>query len=229
MRSSSTVDRRSFIRTAGRFVGGTAAAGGLLSLGRSTLDAWARSAASASTREPLIEPSEIRSANGVLDLTMTAAPGPVQLGDLAFSGLLYNGAYVPPTLRVRLGDTLRITLRNHLTSGLTRPGYVGPICAGTGAPSNLHFHGMSVSPQENGDNVFVHVQPSETFKYEVHIPASGRQGPGLFWYHPHAHGFVNDQILGGLSGALVVEGMNQLFPLLSRFQERLFLDQARHT
>jgi FtsP/CotA-like multicopper oxidase with cupredoxin domain len=58
----------------------------------------------------------------------------------------------------------------------------------------------------------------------VRIPASGRQGPGLFWYHPpHAHGFVNDQILGGLSGALVVDGMDQLFPFLRGWPERLFL------
>ena len=72
----------------------------------------------------------MRSVNGMLDATITAAPGPVQLGDRAFTGLLYNGAYVPPTLRARLGDTLRITFRNNLTSGLDRPGYVGPICTG---------------------------------------------------------------------------------------------------
>jgi FtsP/CotA-like multicopper oxidase with cupredoxin domain len=30
-------------------------------------------------------------------------------------------------------------------------------------PSNLHFHGMSVSPQGNSDNVFVHIHPGETF------------------------------------------------------------------
>jgi FtsP/CotA-like multicopper oxidase with cupredoxin domain len=139
--------------------------------------------------EPLIQPLETRSADGILDATITAAPGPVQLGDRAFAGLVYNGAYVPPTLRARLGDTLRIAFRNNLTSGLDRPGYVGPICTGASSPSNLHFHGMSVSPQGNSDNVFIHVQPDETFQYEVRIPASGRQGPGLFWYHPHAHGF----------------------------------------
>ena len=82
---------------------------------------------------------------------------------------------------------------------------------------------MSVSPLGNSDNVFVHVQPGETFQYQVRIPALGRQGPGLFWYHPHAHGFVNDQILGGMSGALVVDGIDQLFPLLHGLPERFFL------
>ncbi|WP_246799313.1 multicopper oxidase family protein [Bradyrhizobium sp. CCBAU 51753] len=220
MRRSSTLNRRSFIKAAGGFVGGTAAAGGLLSLGPSMR---ARSQPKTPAPEPLIQPPEISSANGMLDTAIAAAPGQVQLGDRAFAGLLYNGAYVPPILRVRLGDTLRTTFRNNLTSGLDRPGYVGPICTGSGTASNLHFHGMSVSPQGNSDNVFVHVQPGETFEYRVSIPAAGRQGPGLFWYHPHAHGFVDDQILGGMSGALVVDGIDQLFPLLHGLPERFFL------
>lgn len=221
MRQSSTLDRRLFIKTAGRFFGATAAAGGLLSLGPSM--PGARSQPRAPTPEPLIQPPEMHSVNGVLDMTIAAAPGPVQLGDRAFTGLLYNGAYVPPTLRARLGDTLRISFRNNLNSELDRPGYLGPICAGVGTASNLHFHGMSVSPQANSDNVFVHVQPGETFQYQVRIPASGRQSPGLFWYHPHAHGFVNNQIIGGMSGALVVDGIDELFPLLHRLPERFLL------
>ncbi|MGN8550121.1 hypothetical protein ACQPTN_38295 [Bradyrhizobium sp. 13971] len=139
MRQSSTLDRRSFIKAASRFVGGTAAAGSLPSLGPSTTTARARSQPNAPTPEPLIQPPETRSANGMLDLTMTAAPGPVQLADRAFTGLLYNGAYVPPTLRARLGDTLRITLRNNLTSGLDRPGYVGPVCTGAGTRRTYIF------------------------------------------------------------------------------------------
>ena len=174
MRQSSTLNRRLFIKASIRFAGRTAAAGSLLSLGPS-MPARARSQPKTPAPEPLIQPPERRSANGILDATVTAAPGPVQLGDRAFTGLLYNGAYVPPMLRARLGDTLRITFRNNLTSGLDRPGYVGPICTGAGTPSNLHFHGMSVSPQGSSDNVFVHVQPGETFQYQVRIPASGRR------------------------------------------------------
>ena len=61
--------------------------------------------------EPLIQPPQIRSANGLLKATIMAAPGRVQLGDFALSGYLYNGAYLPPVLRPRLGDTMRITLK----------------------------------------------------------------------------------------------------------------------
>jgi FtsP/CotA-like multicopper oxidase with cupredoxin domain len=163
-------------------------------------------------RTALAAPPEIRSENGVLEAVLTAAAGTVRLGDVTFGGLLYDGSYLPPLLRARLGDTLRIRFRNALLDD----------------PSNLHFHGMSVSPQGQGDNVFVHVHPGGTFNYEVQIPARGRQGPGLFWYHPHAHGVVDKQIMGGMSGGLVVEGSDKLYPFLKDLPERfLFLKQAQ--
>jgi len=186
------MDRRSFLMAAGVAAG----------------TALVRPVRAASPRqELLIQPSEIRSENAVLSAVLTAAPGRVQLGDVAFPGLVYNGAYLPPLLRVRLGDTMRIRFRNALADD----------------PSNLHYHGMSVSPQGRSDNVFVHVHPGGEFEYEVHIPARGRQGPGLFWYHPHAHGVVDKQIMGGMSGGLVVDGSEQLFPVLKGLPERLLL------
>jgi FtsP/CotA-like multicopper oxidase with cupredoxin domain len=201
-------DRRSFLKGAGR--AGLAAATLLRS--RSVLvgpaAALLRSGrADAGERRPLIQPAEIRSENGILKATITAAPGRVQLGDFAFPGLLYNGAYLPPLLRPRLGDTMRITFRNNLSDD----------------PSNLHYHGMSVSPRGNSDNVFIHVHPGHQFEYEVRIPATGRQRPGLFWYHPHAHGVVAKQILGGMSGGLVVDGFENLFPIVQALPERFFL------
>jgi len=172
-------------------------------------------------RQPLIQPQEIRSENGVLRATITAAPGPVQLGNFAFPGLLYNGAYLPPLLRPRLGDTMRITFRNVLPDSRSDL----PICGSTLSEntSNLHFHGMAVSPKGNSDNVFVCVEPGREFEYEVRIPATGRQRPGLFWYHPHAHGVVAKQILGGMSGGLVVDGFETLFPIVRGLPERFFL------
>jgi FtsP/CotA-like multicopper oxidase with cupredoxin domain len=158
-------------------------------------------------RELLVQPSEIRSRNGVLAATLTAAAGDVRVGDHSFPGFLYNGSYLPPLLRPRLGDIMRITFRNALPDD----------------PSNVHYHGLSVSPQGRSDNVFVHVHPGEQFEYEVRIPAAGRQQPGLFWYHPHAHGVVAKQMLGGMSGGLVVEGADELYPVLKGLPERFFL------
>jgi suppressor of ftsI len=186
------MNRRSFL-----MAGGVAAGAALLQLPR----------ASAAAQQPLIQPAEIRSRNGLLEVALSAAPGRAQLGEYAFPGLLYNGSYMPPLLRVRLGDTMRVRFTNALADD----------------PSNLHYHGMSVSPQGKSDNVFVHVHPGGQFDYEVRIPATGRQGPGLFWYHPHAHGVVEKQILGGMSGGLVVDGSERLFPMLADLPERFLL------
>src|SRR5882672_1527717 len=202
------LDRRSFLTAATRTSAalavpilrwGAAIAGPSASL----LPAAARAA----TAETLLQPPHIRSKNGVLEATITAAPGRVELGDYAFPGFLYNAAYMPPVLRARVGDTMRIAFQNNLPDD----------------PSNLHYHGLVVSPQGRGDNVFIHVHPGDDFKYEVRIPDSGRQGPGLFWYHPHAHGVVAKQMLGGMSGALVIDGSEQLFPILRDLPERFFL------
>jgi len=196
-------DRRSFLKSVGRtgfaaialpagaFFGGTGE-------GQSRAD-------DKRVRRPLLQPQEIRSENGVLRATIAAARGQVHLGDVVLDGYLYNGSYLPPLLRPRLGDTMRITFRNDLPD-----------------PSNLHFHGMAVSPQDNSDNVFVHVHPGHQFDYEVHIPSKGRQRPGLFWYHPHAHGVVAKQMLGGMSGGLVVDGFDTLFPIIRGLPERFF-------
>jgi len=74
-------------------------------------------------------PNEIHSRDGVLKTTITAAAGEVDLGSgISFPGSLYNGAYLPPVLRVRAGDVLRIRFRNQLPR----------------EPSNLHFHGLGV-------------------------------------------------------------------------------------
>jgi hypothetical protein len=53
-------------------------------------------AAAQPSGEPLVQPSEIRSDSGVLKAAITAASRPVQLGDVALAGYLYNDAYLPP-------------------------------------------------------------------------------------------------------------------------------------
>ena len=83
--STSRLDRRSFLKAASG-LGKAAAVARVLSPGLSMLAAPVRSRAEASTPEPLMQPAELHSANGVLDATITAAPGPVRLGEHAFPG-----------------------------------------------------------------------------------------------------------------------------------------------
>ena len=134
----------------------------------------------------LLGPPELRSENGRLQLTLDAARGRVELGGRPAGALCYNGTVPGPTLRLRPGDELSIRLVNGLDE-----------------PTNLHVHGLHVSPRASGDNVFVEVMPGEGFDYSYRLPAD--HPPGVYWYHPHHHGLVAGQIFAGLFGAIIVE------------------------
>jgi FtsP/CotA-like multicopper oxidase with cupredoxin domain len=68
--------------------------------------------------------------------------------------------------------------------------------------------------------VFVHISPGETFTYEIKIP---EKHVGLFWYHPHMHGDVDRQIIGGMSGGILVDGSERLYPFVKGLTERVLL------
>lgn len=150
---------------------------------------WTWTSAESKQPQPgrrLVQPAELRGTNGRLQLRLDAAHGPVRIGGRNATALSYNGGLPGPTLRLNAGDQLGVTLHNGLDD-----------------PTNLHVHGLHVSPQGNGDNPFVMVEPGASFDYEYRLPVD--HPPGLYWYHPHHHGFVADQVFGGLYGAIIVE------------------------
>lgn len=134
----------------------------------------------------LAQPPEERSSNGRLQVQLEAAPGQIMLAGQQAAALGYNGRIPGPTLRIQPGDVLRIRLVNNLPQA-----------------TNLHVHGLHVSPKGSGDNPFVSVDPGDAFDYEYKLPLD--HPPGVYWYHPHHHGTVADQIFAGLFGAIIVE------------------------
>lgn len=133
----------------------------------------------------LTEPPTLTSADGRLELELAAAPTTVAIGGTAVQAITYNGTVPGPTLRLTRGD--RVSLR---------------FVNGLGAPTNLHTHGLVVSPEGNSDNVFVMIDPGGTHDYEYVLGAD--HPPGVFWYHPHHHGNSAEQLFGGLYGAIIV-------------------------
>jgi FtsP/CotA-like multicopper oxidase with cupredoxin domain len=93
----------------------------------------------------------------------------------------------------------------------------------TAATTNLHFHGLAVPPLCHQDETLrTLIQPGDPpFEYRIQIPRD--QPPGLYWYHPHIHGFSETQLLGGASGALIVEGVTKAFPELAQLPERVLV------
>lgn len=59
------------------------------------------------------------------------------------------------------------------------------------------------------------------FEYRLRVPEN--TPAGLYWYHPHPHGFTKAQVLGGASGALIVEGIEKANPLTAGRPERVLV------
>jgi FtsP/CotA-like multicopper oxidase with cupredoxin domain len=76
--------------------------------------------------------------------------------------------------------------------------------------TNIHFHGLNVAPVCHQDEVVkTLIQAGDPpFQYNLTIPAN--DAPGVYWYHPHPHGFTFNQVNGGASGAIILEGSNPL-------------------
>lgn len=134
----------------------------------------------------------------------------------------YNGQTVPPLIRVTPGGRLKIEYVNALPAIPGEPCDVAP-CMNM---SNLHFHGLHVSPQSPQDDVLdMMAMPGETLKYLLSIPLD--QPSGLYWYHPHPHGESHRQVLDGMSGAIIVEGIDRYVPEVRRLRERVLVIRGR--
>jgi suppressor of ftsI len=133
-------------------------------------------------------------------------------------GFNYDGRFVPPTIRVVPGGELRVTYVNDLPVRSKERCALGPCMDMT----NLHFHGMEVSPQFGQDDVLGMIaMPGRTLHYDVRVPADAP--PGLYWYHTHPHGESEREALDGMSGAIVVEGIDRYVPEVRRLPERVLV------
>src|SRR3984885_7678030 len=184
-------------------------------------------------------PPELESQNGVLEvtfkfLTATDAQGLPRYCFITDTGLQ------APTLRVNPGDQLIIHFQNDLPASSAASASdnmagmkmalasaatsTSSACKGSmsATVTNIHFHGTNVAPVCGQDEV-VHtlIQPGQSFDYNVQIPQN--EPPGLYWYHPHPHGFSEGQVQGGATGALIVEGLQNVDTALAGLTERTFV------
>jgi FtsP/CotA-like multicopper oxidase with cupredoxin domain len=183
------------------------------------------------------EPEDLRSRNGALTLDLTARNEVQQDGAIRYCYSLPDGNQ-SPTLRLKPGDLLILRLKNAL-SDVKRPhgasqnehvhdsaGPAGDPCTSTtmtATSTNLHFHGLTIPPVCHQDDVLrTSIQPDDPpFEYRFRIPDN--EPPGLYWYHPHIHGFSSQQVLGGASGALIVEGIERANPEVAGLPERVLV------
>ena len=140
---------------------------------------------------------------------------------------LYNdkksGLQEAPTLRVKPGKSIVLNLKNALPGEQLNKnpcpwdGGMPPLNA-----TSLHYHGLNVSPECGQDNsVQTVVTPGQTFSYNIAV--SKDEPPGLYWYHPHVHMQAESQVLSGLTGNIVVEGMGKFNKQADKLPERVFV------
>jgi suppressor of ftsI len=182
--------------------------------------------------QDLPEPPVVRAAKGVASVALTAEINPAT-GQPQF---VYNGQQgVAPTIEISPGDTIEVDVTDDLpvipppmargqddddTSDLQ----MMPV--GDADDMNLHFHGLTVSPRKPSDDVLgMLAQPGQSLHYVVHVPKN--QEPGLYWYHPHVHGFTSFQVgQSGMSGAIVIDGLERHVRGLASLKQRLLIVRA---
>lgn len=147
-----------------------------------------------------------QSRDGLLEIDLEARENSIDLGGKPAYLLTYNGQVPAPRLEAKKGDRVRIHFTNRLSQ-----------------PTNLHYHGLHLPPTGNADNVFLHIPPGERLTYEFDIAQN--QSAGTFWYHPHLHGFVAEQLFGGLAGLFIVRGELDEIPEIKAAKEEFLVLQ----
>ncbi len=173
----------------------------------------------------------VRSTNGRLSVALNATYGeflyPIRPDGRPGSRRYvrtWNGKLGGTTWRVRPGDRLDVALTNNLP-----PNPDPQMPANVNVPhqfnsTNLHLHGMHVSPSGFSDNVLIEANPGSRIDYAYDIPAD--HPPGIHWYHPHKHGATAIQMASGMSGALIVEGEIDRVPEIAAAKEHIFMCQC---
>lgn len=141
----------------------------------------------------LVQAEQVRDADGVQVIELVAAA--------SGAGLAYNQLSPGPLLRLAEGDRMRVEFRNE-----------------TDAPSSLHMHGLPLTPEV--DAPLHHVMPGESHSHEFEVTPGTA---GTYWYHPHAHGDVERQLLAGLVGPIVVDGPLDAEPGLREAEDHLVM------
>ncbi len=190
--------------------------------------------------QPFRNPPDIRAQNGKLDTVFAVQftePKTTSIAGCPVKLRTYNGQLVGPTLRVKPGDVINLALNNKLPTESpneirgqfdqeNQNAYLDTTPASFNT-TNMHYHGLHVSPTGNSDNVLLDIPPQSGLLYEVKLPQT--HPIGSYWYHAHAHGSTAIQVGSGMAGALVIEDDPEVAPkalLAANANEKIFVLQT---
>ncbi len=188
------------------------------------------------TGEPLRDLPALTTSGGVLSTTLTARLSTVTVGGQRVRAEVYNGAAIGPTLVVDPGDRMNVLLRNRMRADYLPYGASSqdppPLFPGQpyvgwpqrlGNITNLHVHGLHVSPNAPSDDVLLRIHPGQDYQYRYDLPED--ISPGVYWYHPHGHHYTDMQVSQGQVGAIIVRGGLDDVPAIASLRDRLMVIQ----
>jgi FtsP/CotA-like multicopper oxidase with cupredoxin domain len=211
--------------------------------------AWAQSCPTRpAPGSTVADPTAIYSQSGVLTTGLTIEN--YLSGGFFFYCYAYQTGVEAPTLRLNPSDSLNLSLTNQIQQFNSHPpaginaaevsmakmdmvkmnaakprGLSNTDCNGTmtSVSTNLHFHGLNIPPLCHQDEtLYTLINPGDpAFLYQFAIPAN--EPPGLYWYHPHPHGMTEGQVLGGASGAIIIEGIEKIKPEVAGLTEHILV------
>ena len=207
------------------------AAGGVTALTAATVGAWAGAVGIAYSQADRSTVGEMTFANPVVippvldgteqadgtfryDLTLQAGTSSILPGKTTETWGA-NGPLLAPTLRARLGQTVRVAVRNDLPEA-----------------TSIHWHGMHLPAAMDG-GPHQAIRPGEAWApvWAIDQPAA------TLWYHPHPHGATARHVYRGITGLFLLEDdASSAAGLPSRYgvddipliiQDRLFADDGQ--
>lgn len=95
----------------------------------------------------------------------------------------YSGSILGPTIRVRSGDEVAVTLKN-----------------GIEAATTVHWHGLLIPGDRDGGPRNI-IEPGKALRVVLPI----RQNEATAWYHPHPHEDTARQVYFGFGGLILIE------------------------
>ena len=167
----------------------------------------------------------------ITSLTLNVVAQRITIADaVTFTTRLYQynskTTFPGPTIHAVPGGTIRLTLVNQLESSAAYDDVTPMNRMRNSNQTNMHTHGLHVSPEI--DTIFKHLLPGESHTYVYEIPSD--HAPGMHWYHSHVHGASTMHIMGGKFGAIIIDptlagsvpaaiaSLSQSVMLLSRLQ-----------
>jgi FtsP/CotA-like multicopper oxidase with cupredoxin domain len=169
-------------------------------------------------------PPALFSKNGVLSANLSFQTVTDAEGRTLYCFMTPSGVE-NPTFNINPGDQVKLNITNNTPTAPVVDQINPPNCGAksqTGSSLNFHLHGTNTPPKCHQDQVIkTLINSGRNFAFDFHFPTN--EPPGLYWFHPHVHGAVEEMLQGGASGGLIVQGLEKIQPAVAGLAQQVLI------